>query len=117
VEFLFWPLSVVYAFDWVSVGGQVQKHANDGGVAPVFDHGRALWIGSKTDRGCWSPIGVAVSHAGCFNDLVDPSLLRVGDCVGDCVLHKLDFLPPARLSSIRPDASTCRVSFSSRPAS
>jgi len=50
VEFLFWPLSVVYAFDWVSVGGQVQKHANDGGVAQVFDHGRALWIGSKTDR-------------------------------------------------------------------
>jgi hypothetical protein len=37
------------------------------------------------------PIGVAVSHAGCFNDLVDPSLLRVGDCVGDCVLHKLDW--------------------------
>ena len=53
------------------VGRQIQQHADDGRVKPLFTHGFSIRIRAKSHRRSRSPIWVAVLHARSIDYLLD----------------------------------------------
>ena len=73
------------------VGRQVQKHADDGGVAPRFVHWFAIVVATESQLACWSCVGLARLETRGGDDLVDEPFLRELD--GSLVLVALELDP------------------------
>ena len=72
------------------VGGQVQKHADDGRVAPLFTHRRPVGIRTKGDLSGRKAVRVTVLEPGDCGDLLDEPLLGEGEGASGGIALKLD---------------------------